>query len=125
MSSTQSRPYLIVSVLLLGAFASFNASAAVDVKSYRIGVAALEVRKSVEMYVNGLRDGIIFLDAFRHKYENVKLKFCTEDANLTEKKTLAILDLELADPSKGIPYRDDVPIVLVLIKALERFASCK
>jgi hypothetical protein len=114
-----------VLVLLLGAFTSFNASAAINVGAYRIGMAMPETKEGVEMYVNGLRDGIIALDAYRQRYENVKQKFCIKDINLDQEGTLAIINVELANPSQGIPYTDDVPIVFVLIKALQRFAPCK
>jgi len=120
------RSVQMVSVLLLGAFASFNASATLDVKGYReLMEMGGDGRQSAEMYVNGLRDGIVLFDAFRHRYDSIEQKFCVTGTDLSGEKTLAILNLELADPTRGKPYPDDMAIAFVLIMALERFAPCK
>jgi hypothetical protein len=87
-------------------------------------MATPDVKESLEMYVSGLRDGIVLFDAIRERYEGVKKKFCTTGRNLDVKGTLGIIDAELASPSNGVPYSDDVPIAIILIKALERFAPC-
>ncbi len=124
MLSNKSRPHLIVAVLLLGVFASFDALAVgFDLKLYREGMALPAKREQIKIYVDGLRDGITLLDSYPG-FESIKGKFCIAGANLTGQKTIAILDLEIADPTNGKPYPDDMPIVFVLIKALERFAPC-
>lgn len=125
MSSGKSRSYVLRAVLLLGIFSSYDAAAALDLKGYRLGKTIPETKTEIESYVNGLRDGVILFDAYRHRYEKVKEKFCIDGKNLNSEKTIAILDLEIADPTSGKSYPDDIPIVFVLIKALERFSSCK
>jgi hypothetical protein len=106
--------------------ASFHAEATLDLKWYQKSKSPQSgVKDQIEFYINGLRDGIVLLDAYRQRYDGVKEKFCIEGKGLDGARTLAILDVEIADPSTGRPYPEDIPIVFVLIKALERFASCK
>ena len=126
MLSQRSRVCVGVAAVLCGILASFHAEAALDLKWYRQSKSQQSgVKDHVELYINGLRDGIVLLDAYRQRYDGVKEKFCIEGKGLDGARTLAILDVEIAEPSTGRPYPEDIPIVFVLIKALERFASCK
>jgi hypothetical protein len=111
--------------LVFGVLTSSNAEAILDLKGYRLGKSAPEAKVVAENYVIGLRDGIVMFDAYRYKYEKVQERFCIKDAGLNTEKTIAILDLEIEDPTNGRPYPDDIPIVLIFIKAFERFAICK
>src|SRR5437867_12278862 len=61
-----------------------------------------------QFYINGLRDGIVLLDAYRQRYDGVKEKFCIEGKGLDGARTLAILDVEIADPSTGRSYPEDI-----------------
>ena len=119
------RSRLIVAALLLGVFVSFSAEAALDLKWYRHSKSLPEAQEHVESYISGLRDGIILLDAYRHRFENINEKFCTSGKGLSAANTIALVDLEIAALPNGKPYPEDIPIVFILIKALERFAPCK
>jgi hypothetical protein len=125
MRGNKSWSLVPTAALILGVFAFSDAQAVLDLKHYRLSKTVPEAKTVTEGYVNGLRDGIVMFDAYRYKYEKDKEKFCINDANLNSEKTIAILDLEIADPINGRPYPDDIPIVLILIKAFERFAPCK
>lgn len=126
MLSERSRVCVGIAAVVYGILASFHAEAMMDLKSYRQSKSSQSVVKShVEFYIIGLRDGIVMLDEYRRRYDGMKEKFCIEGKGLNNARTIAILDLEIADPSSGSPYSDDVPIALVLINALGRFASCK
>jgi hypothetical protein len=111
-------------VFLAGVVMSSGASAALDLKSYKLGKTSPQVRAEVESYVNGLRDGIVLFDIHRNAFDHIGSKFCVEGRKLNGERTIAILDREIAEPSSGKSYPDDIPIVFVLIRALERFASC-
>lgn len=123
IQNNELRTLVLVMLLIFGMFAG-DAEAILDLKDYCLGKNAPEAKVVTENYVIGLRDGIVMFDAYRYKYEKEE-RFCIKDAGLNSEKTIAILDLEIEHPMNGRPYPHDIPIVLILIKAFERFALCK
>lgn len=111
-------------VVFFAACAPLDASATFDVKAYRHSKSVPATKVIVSNYLSGLRDGILLFDGYRHRYEKVALAFCLGDKDLSGDNIVLLVERELADPANGTPYPDDMPIVFVLIKALERFVPC-
>jgi hypothetical protein len=96
---------------------SMDASAALDLKGYRLGKKSPQIRAEV--------DGIVLFDAHRNRFDQVTSKFCIDGRSLNGERTISILDREIAEPTSGKTYPEDIPIVFVLIRALERYAPCQ
>jgi hypothetical protein len=112
-------------LVVLSLLIPLSGYATITLFDYKLSQKYPNTKESMGTYVAGLRDGILLFDVYNTKYKNSKRIFCSDEVFSTE-KTIAMLELEIADPTSGKPsYPDDFPLVLILIKAIERFVPCK
>ena len=96
------QPCLMVLVLLLVVLGSFDASAAVDLNAYRQSRSfPPEIREKSDMYIFGLRDGIVLFDGYNNRFHGEKKNFCIENANLNGEKHLQSSILKLQTRQMG------------------------
>lgn len=74
-------------------------------------------------YIGGVGNGFVWANGELAAQERSSL-FCAPKMALTQANFIAILDKEIAHPTRN-KYVDDTPIELILLKALEYVFPCK
>jgi hypothetical protein len=81
--------------------------------------------ETIENYVDGVGNGLLWANSALQA-ENKEPLFCIPDLTLNEENYLALLDRQIKDgmPTKAA-WRDDDPIEIILLRALQRTFPCK
>jgi len=106
--------------LLLAAIPAFS----LPLKAYKVARKADSI-ESIENYIDGVGNGFLWANSAL-QVDNKEPLFCTPDLALNEDNYLALLDRQIKDgtPAKTA-WRDDDPIEIILLRALQRTFPCK
>jgi hypothetical protein len=107
---------------LLSVMHSTTAEAMVTLKIYS-DLKSTSTSHLFDHYIGGLGNGYVWANGELAAQERPSL-FCAPNMALTEANFIAILDKEIAQPTRN-KYVDDTPIELILLKALEYLFPCK
>jgi hypothetical protein len=107
------------SVMLI-AYPAFS----MPLKAYKVARKADSI-ESVENYIDGVGNGFLWANTALQA-DNKEPLFCNPDLTLNEDNYLALLDRQIKDgmPTKAA-WRDDDPIEIILLRALQRTFPCK
>ena len=81
--------------------------------------------ETVESYINGVGNGFLWANSALQAANKEPL-FCNPELTLNEDNYMALLDRQIKDgtPTKT-KWRDDDPIEIILLRALQRTFPCK
>ena len=114
--------------LFLSSFASLLLTAipafSLPLKAYKVARKADSI-ETIENYIDGVGNGLLWANSALQA-ENKEPLFCSPDLALNEDNYLALLDRQIKDgmPTKAA-WRDDDPIEIILLRALQRTFPCK
>lgn len=93
-------------------------------KAYKAARKADSI-ESLQNYIDGVGNAFLWANSALQA-ENKEPLFCNPDLPLNEENYLGLLDRQIRDgvPTKG-SWRDDDPIELILLRALQRTFPCK
>jgi hypothetical protein len=93
-------------------------------KAYKVARKADSI-ESIETYIDGVGNGFLFASSALQA-ESKEPLFCIPDLALNEDNYLALLDRQIKEgmPTKAA-WRDDDPIEIILLRALQRTFPCK
>ena len=93
-------------------------------KAYKVARKADSI-ESIENYIDGVGNGYLWANSALQA-DNKEPLFCSPDLTLNEDNYLALLDRQIKDgmPTKAA-WRDEDPIEIILLRALQRTFPCK